>query len=1556
MAEQAERERLAREQAERVRILREREERMALALKRRDADRQAAMERKRAFEQEVKAKSEAIRIESEKRTEEFFIIKERLERIGEEKRAAKLAAEQVEREQSLQEQDEEETNVVEKDRGDSVLSKKSLELKIRNNEWTLHEAAIMLDAYLQITDVQSRTEIIKRTSGRLRKLAQNQGYSIGKAFRNSNDVAWKMYSMEYSYSKGRRGVDDPVQVFEVIVIIYGNNKERYERILKDAQNIIGTNENDDELFPIGYSLQISRDESSETNITIANEKETGEKLPIAGEGNAFESATSENELVNIEEEQNAVELEAEPVLVETRRQDDHTEITEDMVLKELEIREEPGNLFENEEEQKIAFFYWMKEKQIATRTALSYVSLISSCGKYAVEQGITSNIIYLIADLKELQRVCKDIMEYRTCDGLNSYKTQLVRFYRFRSETFGIPYPPEGIDQNWYLTQIEEERHAAGEREKAEKKALKEMDDSYIADEESGSLRMSFKASELVGIIKGITFDGIINEKEVKRLSNWVDRYRNLAVDMRMAELIKLVDTVLEDGVIDEDERELMFHCAREISEARDEISGSKLFELNGIIEGIIADEEINEMEILRLKTWIEMNSHLRGNNQYDSIAQKLSEILEDGIITKDEQAELLTLLSNGIMRSKFEIKLEYLRKKVRAHKLIGIELIDLLDNEAVLERIHKMSEMQLRRMLSSYTGQIEGDTEIVFISLVLIAMVGYNGNFYSSVQKTYKSLYLRYSEQRIEGIIRTIINRYKLNRTEKVSRSRIINTVLSNTVVPSNYLPDFFDFVYDIYRVNFNCSLPKDIYEEFTFIYDGLRDNMLSDGNSIRISITKKTYKLIKATKLIVVDRRQVDAIIRLSIIVAKLIDKKVWNKAIKIHNPYLKSGFEAWAMQYDTDPVCKESLAVGVRSNWEPKFTMQASDIYLNPPVHKIQSEYDYNKIRIAVYNGEEELYSNTVPDIREIIGGYQVSVDRIKIKKPLGNVRYVVFVGKQSIYDSGEKLYREILVFNTSGDEISNNTDYSGLAAFCYRTKSKQLTPHLTLPDYMLAFDEVKKGNLYLFGDLRFYFAGMNKPGIFGKKYDGCWFIDPMNGRKAVYQSADFLVVENRSGFSSYELEINGIGRMLKSNDYEEITLDQIVRTIIKISLCESGIYSLSLYTHDADKRTRIASFEIVIDSGLSYKCAKLDDQNYQITIQSDLLDNTVDKEFNLASFSEMGFLVYYRGNQYRYCMPVDVDAYRISEGAWTNISCAIWCDDLKQDTVLDMYGNQADEICVYSPEGELLDEAIPMKQKGVYYQAAIGFLKSYKTSYDFVNLEFCSHGARKKTIKCLNRCILDKNETEILFNSVSKELTIVPCFEGKGKVYVVISDENEVCYKSEYLTSGDSVLIENLSSFKKYTISFYEKKKGLLTKKDNFMVDFHEVFYAWDDFVGHTFTIPKVYYDFYYRDAFWRKDRHFDTTYLTFTEKETADTYSGVLYTDDGKKKRYLSALNPISIEICSEVLGNGVELSLTKDGDGLLLDYRNNCVLNTIDNPKAVDIFSYILDVRGGIDS
>ena len=56
------------------------------------------------------------------------------------------------------------------------------------------------------------------------------------------------------------------------------------------------------------------------------------------------------------------------------------------------------------------------------------------------------------------------------------------------------------------------------------------------------------------------------------------------------------------------------------------------------------------------------------------------------------------------------------------------IDLIDLLDNEAAIGEIHSRAEEQLRKALVSYSGTYLADSEIVFISLVLIAMLYYDG------------------------------------------------------------------------------------------------------------------------------------------------------------------------------------------------------------------------------------------------------------------------------------------------------------------------------------------------------------------------------------------------------------------------------------------------------------------------------------------------------------------------------------------------------------------------------------------------------------------------------------------------------------------------------------------------------------------------------------------------------------------------------------------------------------------------------------------------------------
>lgn len=58
---------------------------------------------------------------------------------------------------------------------------------------------------------------------------------------------------------------------------------------------------------------------------------------------------------------------------------------------------------------------------------------------------------------------------------------------------------------------------------------------------------------------------------------------------------------------------------------------------------------------------------------------------------------------------------------------------------------------------------------------------------------------------------------------------------------MPQTFLPAFFEFIFDIYKLNFEYDLPEELYEDFQFVFEGLRSNMLSDGDDISINITQK-------------------------------------------------------------------------------------------------------------------------------------------------------------------------------------------------------------------------------------------------------------------------------------------------------------------------------------------------------------------------------------------------------------------------------------------------------------------------------------------------------------------------------------------------------------------------------------------------------------------------------------------------------------------------------------------------------------------------------------------
>ena len=1061
--------------------------------------------------------------------------------------------------------------------------------------------------------------------------------------------------------------------------------------------------------------------------------------------------------------------------------------------------------------------------------------------------------------------------------------------------------------------------------------------------------------SELIGIIKGINFDGVINDKEVERLQTWVNKNRNLAIDAKDISMIKTVDAVLEDQIITDDERELLLSKSESYKGAS--ISNTVLYELNGIIEGIICDGEVNAEEVEHLRDWMAENGDaVRSQEPTSRLCNIIDDVLEDNVVTEEEQEMLLQLLTLKIDDSKIKTKIEYLCKQVRAHKNIGLDIIDLLDNENAIELIHDEAELQLDIALRSYSACYVRKPEIVFVSLVLIAMLHYDaGNFYGTVRKTYVDLYRRFPVQKIEGLIRTVLDKYRMDASEKESKSRIINIALSNSIVPAHYLKAFFEFVYDIYKLNFDYTLVDDLYEEFKFIYEGLRTSMLSDGDDVKINVTKKSYKLIKTTKQLITNKNSVDAVINLSIIVIKLIDKRIWNKEIHIYNPYLEIGYKGWVetLKDDLSDSARKDASTTFRSRWQPRFFMMNNEVYLAPPLHRVKSDYKHWEICAVVLNDGKEIYRNELPDVREIIGGYRVGITPFVIDNPIGKIRYRLVAGDSVIYDSGEKLYRDFLVFNADGDEISNNTDYTGTAIFVYPVTQKNLSAYRTNEYYSIASQNVHVGDTCVVGDTVFNFSALFKPGIFGEDYPDCYLIDHMTGKEmTVFAKAKMLIFESDQLDATFEIVQDGVIRKLNDFNHKVTAREGVNKYIIDIPAQDIGIHSFVVNQIVKGKRTKILACHYVIDRTLDTKVQKLDDETYAVTIMSSLASLT-EYEITASNFDPDGIEITYLERKYHYSIPFDFEFYRLSGQGWKSLKDGLWIGDISQESVVDIYGNNIDGVLIYSSIGRQIEDIPKLRHKRGVQQIPVGFLASFKGVYDFVFMTFTKEGKVERALFCDYKCNLNDNGTDITFDPVKKELEIIPFYNGKGQVYVnIITANNESVFRSGFVKSGEKVSVTELDSFKEYTIQLFEKEKGLSLRADRLMREYKKKIYAWDDFIGKSFKIDEIEYLESRLGTEETKTHKYTSMRMEFVKRLSPDTYVGKIYMDGHANLPQFQRINPLTIQIDGNVIDGKLDVSVTKDGRMLSVELSHFGLYPSFDDKTNEKVSVYTIDMDG----
>jgi hypothetical protein len=147
----------------------------------------------------------------------------------------------------------------------------------------------------------------------------------------------------------------------------------------------------------------------------------------------------------------------------------------------------------------------------------------------------------------------------------------------------------------------------------------------------------------LEGILQGIALDYVISPQEFKELKAWCKDNRSLIGKQPFTELIPMIEAALADGIIDQEEHADILWACQKCTSPGDYYNETTcdIQTLQGILHGVLADGELNDVEINELNTWLEERSHLKGCFPYDELEALLLDVLRDGVITENERQML---------------------------------------------------------------------------------------------------------------------------------------------------------------------------------------------------------------------------------------------------------------------------------------------------------------------------------------------------------------------------------------------------------------------------------------------------------------------------------------------------------------------------------------------------------------------------------------------------------------------------------------------------------------------------------------------------------------------------------------------------------------------------------------------------------------------------------------------------------------------------------------------------------------------------------------------------
>lgn len=218
--------------------------------------------------------------------------------------------------------------------------------------------------------------------------------------------------------------------------------------------------------------------------------------------------------------------------------------------------------------------------------------------------------------------------------------------------------------------------------------------------------------NSLRGIIDGISLDTKINQKEIDELDKWCNKHEFLAKKNPFNDLITNVQVIISDNIITEEEVEDMKWLCNKFEDGFDfyDKFTSDLQRLQGICHGILADGVVKDDEVIALNDWLNAHNHLSTYYPYDEITSLITEVLEDGIVDKEEKKLLKKYFNEFVNLNDAELQ-EQINNDVKDVRIGGIcaiaPEIKFIDNQFCFTGTsERSSRSEIAKTIEEYGGK----------------------------------------------------------------------------------------------------------------------------------------------------------------------------------------------------------------------------------------------------------------------------------------------------------------------------------------------------------------------------------------------------------------------------------------------------------------------------------------------------------------------------------------------------------------------------------------------------------------------------------------------------------------------------------------------------------------------------------------------------------------------------------------------------------------------------------------------------------------------------------